>query len=326
MSGLRISVAMCTYNGARFLQQQLQSIAAQSRLPDELIICDDCSTDGTVEIIDAFVRRACFPVRVLINEGTLGATKNFEKAIALCQCEIIVLADQDDVWLSPKLECIADIFMRWPETVAAFSDADIIDEASKCVKGRLWETFFFGRKEQKRFANGQALNVLLKHPVVTGATMAFREEFRRLVLPMPAHHAHDYWMSILLSACGDFRLIPDALIQYRQHASQKIGLGLGGLTLMERAERAFKDGRESYFAEYDCFTQACKRLEARKGEVLNSDVAIKSITQKIAHRSVRRRLPKLRLLRLPTVLREVVNRGYWNYSEGWKSVARDLFL
>src|SRR5258708_3955131 len=105
MDRSRISVAMCSYNGARFLREQLESIATQTRLPDELIIFDDRSTDETIEIIDAFVKHARFPVRVEISESTRGATKNFEKAIALCQHEIITLADQDDVWHPNKLEC-----------------------------------------------------------------------------------------------------------------------------------------------------------------------------------------------------------------------------
>src|SRR5882724_11959920 len=98
MKGQRISVAMCTYNGAGFLSEQLESIAAQTRLPDELVICDDRSTDESVEIVRNFARHTPFSVRLEMNEENLGSTKNFEKSIGLCQGEIIALADQDDVW------------------------------------------------------------------------------------------------------------------------------------------------------------------------------------------------------------------------------------
>src|SRR5690242_1846918 len=104
MKRLRISVAMCTFNGARFLPEQLESITAQTRLPDELVICDDRSADESLEIIRAFLDRPPFTVRLEINERNLGSTKNFEKAIGLCQGEIIALADQDDVWFPQKLE------------------------------------------------------------------------------------------------------------------------------------------------------------------------------------------------------------------------------
>ena len=325
MNELKISVAMCTYNGARFLREQLESIAAQTRLPADLIICDDCSTDETVEILNGFVRHATFPVRVEINESTLGATKNFEKAISLCHSEIIALADQDDIWRPHKLECIANIFLRWPGSAATFSDAEIIDEKSRPVRKRLWETFLFGRNEQNHFANGGGLNVLLKHPVVTGATMAFREKFRRLVLPIPAQHAHDYWISILLSACGDFRPIPDPLIRYRQHANQQTGIGPGRLGLIQRTERVLKDQRQSYLPEVDCLSEICRRLEAQNGEVPVRQSTVKLITEKILHRSARAKLPLSRMLRVPTILREMANLRYWRYSEGWKSVARDIF-
>ena len=98
MATPRLSIAMCTYNGARFLSEQLESIAVQTRLPDELIVCDDRSTDGSVEIIRNFALHAPFEIRLEINTNNLGSTKNFEKAIGLCKGEIIALADQDDVF------------------------------------------------------------------------------------------------------------------------------------------------------------------------------------------------------------------------------------
>jgi hypothetical protein len=323
---LRISGVMCTYNGARFLRVQLESIASQTKLPDELIVCDDCSTDNTVEIINAFAQHAPFPLRLEINERTLGATKNFEKAIELCSGEIISLADQDDVWHPQKLECIADLFLRSQETIAVFSDAELIDPESRSVQGRLWDSFFFARNEQKHFANGHALDVLLKHPVVTGATMAFRERFRGLVLPIPVNHVHDYWISILLAACGHIRPIPDALIKYRLHGGQQCGAGAGRLTLMGQAEIARRTGRQWYLAEAERFRQICERLHARNTEFPCRQAAIKLLAEKIVHRSARANLPQSRFLRFPTVLGQVVNRGYWHYSEGWKSIAKDIFL
>jgi hypothetical protein len=323
---LRISVAMCTFNGARFLGEQLESIAAQIRLPDELIICDDNSTDETAEILSVFAKNAQFPVRIKINKSTLGATRNFDQAIALCQCEIIALADQDDVWYRHKLQYIAGFFLRSPETIAVFSDADIIDAKSHSSQGRLWDAQFFTRKEQRRVATGQALDVILKHPVVTGATLAFRERFRSLILPVPEDHVHDYWISVLLSACGDFQPISESLIQYRQHRDQQIGPGQGRLPVMERTLSAIKTGRQSYLPEVQRFQQVRERLQARKGEFPFPSEAIKMVEAKISHRSARTNLPELRLLRIPTVLGQVLNRGYWHYSEGWRSVAKDIFL
>lgn len=96
MFATTISTAMCTYNGEKYLREQLESIARQTLLPNELVVCDDCSSDETVEIIQDFSRNAPFSVRLMINENNLGFAKNFEKAITLCSGEIIVLSDQDD--------------------------------------------------------------------------------------------------------------------------------------------------------------------------------------------------------------------------------------
>src|SRR3984893_11664406 len=166
MSGMRISAAMCTYNGARFLPDQLESIAAQTRLPDELIICDDRSTDGSVDIIRSFAHHAPFPIRLVFNATNLGSTKNFEKAIGLCEGEIIALEDQDDVWRPEKLGCIAGVLERDERIGAVFSDAELIDQDSRPLGQTLWSSFFFNSREQDKFERGHGLNVLLQHPMV----------------------------------------------------------------------------------------------------------------------------------------------------------------
>src|SRR5437879_647993 len=150
MKGQRISVAMCTYNGARFLPEQLGSIAAQTRLPDELVICDDRSTDESVEIIRAFLDHAPFASRLEINDSNLGSTENFDKAIGLCQGEIIALADQDDVWRPEKLSCLADVLDRDGRIGAVFSDADLIDQESRPLARTLWGSFLFNSSEQEK--------------------------------------------------------------------------------------------------------------------------------------------------------------------------------
>src|SRR5256885_16928924 len=121
---------MCTFNGARFLGAQLASIATQERPPDELVVCDDGSSDGSVELVRAFALRASFSTRLVTNDIKLGSTKNFEKAISLCQGAIIALADQDDVWYPNKLGRIEKAFLQSSQIVLAFSDADLIDDNS----------------------------------------------------------------------------------------------------------------------------------------------------------------------------------------------------
>src|SRR5882757_11091931 len=105
-----ISIAMATYNGGKYIRQQLDSFAAQTMLPSELIVTDDGSSDNTLEIIAEFVATAPFPVRVERNEKNLGYRANFMKAASLCKGDLISFSDQDDIWLPQKLEKCAAPF------------------------------------------------------------------------------------------------------------------------------------------------------------------------------------------------------------------------
>ena len=322
--GLSISVAMCTFNGEQFLSDQLESIAAQSRLPDELVVCDDGSSDSSREFVREFARRAAFATRLVLNDKNLGSTKNFEKAISLCQGAIVSLADQDDVWYRHKLERIEKAFMRSTAMVAAFSDADLIDDDSRLLGRRLWNAFSFNTGEQRRFSNGRALRVLVKHPVVTGATMAFRRDLFDIVAPIPSNDIHDRWISFLLAARGQFAVIPDPLMQYRCHEEQQEGLP--PLILRDLIAQARSRGANFHLEEIERFRQLYDQLEKRKADFPYAQCALKEIHGKISHLGHRAQLPRTRVARIPIVLRESLNGGYWRYSAGWNSVAKDLVI
>ncbi len=315
---------MCTFNGSRFLGAQLESIATQERPPDELVVCDDGSSDGSAEIVRAFARRAKFPTRLVVNDENLRSTKNFEKAISLCRRSLVALADQDDVWYPYKLDRIEKAFLRSSSLVAVFSDADLIDENSELLRTRLWNSLLFDLGEQYRFAKGHALNILVRHPVVTGATMAFRRELFDLVAPIPADHVHDYWISFLLAACGQIEIISQPLMQYRQHEGQQ--LGPGPLTLRERTAQARSRGAEFHEAEIGRLQLLRDRMENLRLELPCAEFAQKEIERKICHLGRRVRLPRAKVGRFPNILREALNGGYWRYSSGWKSIAKDLVI
>ena len=135
-----ISIALCTYNGEKFLQAQLDSIEQQTLLPDELVVCDDCSSDGTIDILEKFRKRASFPVHIHPNKINLGSTQNFEKTIRLCTGDIIALSDQDDVWRPNKLERLKDALQANPDAGYVFSDAELVDEHLLPLGCRLWPT------------------------------------------------------------------------------------------------------------------------------------------------------------------------------------------
>ena len=224
----RLSVAMSTYNGARYVREQLESIAGQIRLPDELVICDDCSTDDTPGVIESFAKRAPFPVRLHVNHTNVGARKSFERAIMRCNGDLIALCDQDDVWVPAKLLRSALALQEAPSVGLVFTDADVVDEHLRPLGYSLWESIDFSHEDREMFRHGRALDVLLAHNVVAGMTMVFRSVFRELVLPILDDHpfwAHDGWIAAAIAAVTDIAFIDEALVLYRQHPGHQIGAG-----------------------------------------------------------------------------------------------------
>ena len=111
----RVSVAMCTYNGEAHLAEQLQSILQQSTAVQEVVICDDCSGDGTYALLQAYSRQYPGLIRLHRNPSRIGYARNFDQAISLCQGEVIFLSDQDDVWLPRKVEKTIEFLAANPQ-------------------------------------------------------------------------------------------------------------------------------------------------------------------------------------------------------------------
>lgn len=118
---------MATYNGAKYLQEQLDSFLRQDRLPDELIITDDCSQDDTQEIIKRFANKASFEVRWERNEKNLGYSGNFRKALMKTTGDVIFLSDQDDCWFPEKISKVVEVFLRQPDIFVVSCDATLTD-------------------------------------------------------------------------------------------------------------------------------------------------------------------------------------------------------
>ena len=127
-----ISVALCTYNGALFINQQLESIVNQTHPVDEIVVCDDRSTDDTVKIIESFAsQHPSIIVRLIINDNVLGVRMNFEKALNTCNGDIKFLSDQDDIWFPNKVETIVEYFQTNTDKSVVFSNANLINSESK---------------------------------------------------------------------------------------------------------------------------------------------------------------------------------------------------
>lgn len=325
MKNFSISVAMCTYNGSKYLNQQLESIASQSLLPNELIVCDDNSTDNTIEIIKNFSKKAPFEVRLYQNSLNLGSTKNFEKAIGLCDGEIIVLSDQDDIWEKNKLQRIVEEFPKSSTIGGVFSNASLIDENGNLLKGDLWSSVRFNKKEQRKAMKGEIFKKLLKHNVVTGATMAFRSEYKNILLPIPKNCIHDEWIALLLGIFSKIVPISDKLICYRIHPNQQIGVSQ---SLKEELRKTKEIDSEEYLRAKKKYQEA-KKVIITYGIIANKDkLIIKYLDNKINFMEYRASIHKTnnKLKRVPLVLKNVVNAHYFLYSSGFKSIMKDLFL
>lgn len=314
----RLSIALCTYNGERFLAEQLNSFLVQQRLPDELVVCDDCSTDRTIDILKEFVQRCAFPVRIFENPVRLGVVKNYEQTVSLCDGDIIVVSDQDDVWSPSKLEYVAKAFSV-PEVLTMFSDADVVDASLQSVGYTLWESVRFDRDEQACMMAGDAIGVLLKHSVVMGASLAFRSNLRPLLLPIPSEWNHDAWIALLAASTGQIVPLATPLLKYRQHGGNQVGGAKKSLRNQIRSALQI-DRTEYYKNEIAKWRLLLDRLVSLRG---NAKVKVEL---KLAHLVARAGLPKSRLHRVPGVMREIISGGYRRYARNWGSIALDLLV
>ena len=130
---MKISIAMATYNGAQYIQEQLQSFVDQTRQPDELIITDDCSTDQTEAIVGEFAKTAPFAVEFHRNENNLGYCGNFNAALMKTTGDLVFLSDQDDVWFPEKIEHMINVAERNPHAWIVMNDAALTDGGLKEV-------------------------------------------------------------------------------------------------------------------------------------------------------------------------------------------------
>jgi len=327
MSDFRISVAMCTYNGARFLPRQLESIATQTRLPDELVVCDDGSSDESVAIVRWFANSAPFTVRLEINERNLGSTKNFEKAIGLCEGDIIALADQDDVWKPQKLSKLWLVLQQSPGAGYAFSNAEIIDERGSRLARNLWDSVLFhGTLQNGFFETGQVAS-LLKRAAATGATMAFRASLKGILLPISPCLVHDYWVSLLASCVGWYGVpVAEQLIEYRQHEGQQ--LGAHRRSILEKVKWAQQVGPTEYSNRTRGYQDLRERLllAVKNGWTCTAN-HITLVEEKITHSSRRAAVHSARgTTRIGMVLAEVLSGRYARFSNSWTSIVEDLCL
>jgi glycosyltransferase involved in cell wall biosynthesis len=318
---MKISIALASYNGAAYILTQLMSCLAQTRPPDEIVVCDDRSSDKTREIVERFAAFASCPVQLHHNSQNLGYSRNFEKALSLCTGDIVFLSDQDDFWLPNKIARVLETFESEPETFLVVNDMMIADY--NLLPGRhtqLQNTLSAGQRACEFYA---------------GCCMAIRRSFLELVLPLPdSVFAHDNWINYLALALDVRRLIPEPLQMYRRHGENASSWllsspqGVSQLQLFRAhglvsAEPGWRDEIERYRIIGERLTARQASLE-RLGIQNRQQEALRRLDRIRANLEARLALTsRRRLARWPSVLSLLRNGGYADFA-GWKSAAKDL--
>ena len=324
---LTVSVVLCTHNGMKFLQAQLESILNQSYLPHEIIISDDNSSDGTVAFAKTFLASEILKrpslrqinLEYIQNTPALGVTLNFQNALQRASGDLIALSDQDDIWLSGRLEQIVSEFQADPQLVLVHSDAVLVDELDQELNCGLFEALRVSDREKTLINSGQGEQVLLRRNIVTGATTVIRKSLLYAALPFPAEFLHDEWLALVAVDFGKVKLLESQLIRYRQHGNNQVGvrkLGIRhavGRMVFPRTERnQILLRRTEALSQHPYFSQ-----------ITNESVRA-TVAEKLLHEQVRTSYPASRIKRFPPVLKELNSGRYSKYGLGMQDVIRDL--
>lgn len=209
-----VSIALATYNGSRFLREQLDSIYAQTWPNFEVVAGDDQSVDGTAAILEEY--RLSHGLRYEINEQNLGFVRNFESVFSRCSGEFIALADQDDIWLPEKLEILLNGI---GEASLVYSDATLIAEDGKELPGSLIGTSGVNP------VTGNAFEYFVCNACVTGCTALFHRSLLDVALPIPqCEMYHDWWLAVVASRLNGVAYLDAQLTRYRQHGANDTGV------------------------------------------------------------------------------------------------------
>lgn len=315
-----ISIGMATYNGATYLREQLDSFANQTRLPDELVVSDDDSTDDTRAIVDDFARTAPFAVRLHVNARRLGYNRNFEHAIGLCTGDIVFISDQDDRWFARKIEMVVGLMDARPDALVCTNDQSIVTadgtDTGATVLGRVRATGF----DDDTFA--------------PGCCTAIRRSALPLLLPFPGDAVpYDHWINIIPSLLGARVLCEQPLQTYRRHATNTTGSLFARETLRPwslATDALSSDAAKAYGAKIAGNAVIADRLGSgqvdRLGLADRRSRAIGALADESAAYTARRDCIGLRrIARIPHVMR-MLRGGTYDRFHGLRSAVKDLVI
>lgn len=211
-----VSIVVATYNGERFLREQLDSILNQTYLNLEIVIVDDASKDGTLAILDQYAA-SFLNIQVYKAEKNLGFIKNFQKGMLLCQGDYIALSDQDDIWLPEKISRLMDV--RGNHALI-YCNSELIDATGKRLGVKLTDL-------KNLLSFWTPLNYVVGN-TASGHAMIVKKEVIQQSIPLPLMVTHDYWIGFISSFSSPLKFVDEVLVLYRQHDGNVVGVNAGG--------------------------------------------------------------------------------------------------
>jgi glycosyltransferase involved in cell wall biosynthesis len=314
---MTVSIALCTFNGSAHLQAQLDSLAAQSRLPDELVLSDDASTDDTLDIARAFRDRAPFPVHLHRQPQSLGPTRHFQHALSLCSGDILLPCDQDDRWHPTKLQTQLAPFSD-PAVTFSIVNSNICNPDLSPRGTTVFDDQRFTATYQSQVRAGEGYRAYLRHLVAAGHAMAFRRDVLRVAGRFPDTCVYDQWLALVASMMGQTWLTSEPLVDYRYHARQVTGGQQKTLADWSAAQGKLK--LDHLQRNFDTHALLRDRLQSESipAERLNL------LDDKLRFLGHRLQLRKGRLTRTAIATRLLLTGQYHRLGRGWLTFLRDF--
>ncbi len=318
---MKVSIALCVFNGEDFLEEQLASIAAQTRLPDEVVVGDDGSTDRTMEILESWKNSVPFPVRITRNPVNLRHTKNFEETVKRGVHEIVFFCDQDDVWMPEKIERILRLFEGSPETLLVCHETQVVDSEGN-------ETGLTERTLRGRGNKTCSLRFLTpvneSAPIVSGCCMAVRRSFLQETLPFFC--AHDVCIYAQARARSGIRTLLDPpLMKYRFHG-KNVSL-CGSLKAQDQRDTELEQSLYrldvsrfwGHFAEIEEFRRRVEQMPESAGRT----ETLRFLDFTVSHLTNRSRVQRNFWLFWPLWLFEIAALRYFRREQPFRSIFYD---
>ena len=246
----KIDILLATYNGEKYLKEQLDSILNQTYKNIRIIISDDCSKDTTPEILKEYQKKDD-RIELHIQKNNLGVVKNIEFLLKQVKSPYYMLADQDDYWLPEKAKKSLEK-LKEEKADLVFGDLEVVDKKLNTMYSSFNDYMLLTRKINK-YINSYKVNYL--YNCITGCTVLAKKETIEKIIPLPTNSKrvlHDHWIGLMVALNGKLAYVPEKYIRYRQHGNNEVGTEKisHGFKKLEQVRDLFIDVKLGIFETY----------------------------------------------------------------------------